>query len=354
LALAAVACSHDFDALYEGTGGDGAEGRADSGTSEPGEGLPWLPALPDLDRRSECERCARSMCEDARAECLKDDDCIDELSCKAECDDPACLQRCNALHEWSSWYGDYAECVFGQCRSECNVGNNWGCRDNYDWPDAPADASSFEVEFRFTDHPTLGSEPMGTPLRTSVRACRDELLCSELDYGTIGVDHSVRLQLIADDGSHRDFRGYLELDEVRGGELYERFYPTPLARAQAYYAAPARTAVDAPMIDLEQARVRAIVFDCLVAPVAGARVTLPDSGSSEITALTLEDQGWVPGATSATGIALLMNLPESATEAMQVVRAVHDDSGAPIGERAIWLRPELETAVMLGPSTISD
>jgi hypothetical protein len=170
--LFVLGCSNDPGALY--ARGDAAKDSGadrDPSAAKP-EPVPPLPALPDADHIPDCTRCAADMCKEARANCLEDDYCTDEPRCKGKCDNLACLQGCSAEFGWSAWYGDYVNCVFGQCLSECNTGNNWQCEGNYDWP--AAGQSSFDVRFRFTAPPTffLGTQAPNNLVATTRRASR--------------------------------------------------------------------------------------------------------------------------------------------------------------------------------------
>jgi hypothetical protein len=343
--LIALGCSNDFDSLYEGTG-------AGSGAAAPAEELPELPALPDEDRVPDCERCARDTCSTDRGNCLEDPDCIDELRCKGKCDDPDCLQRCSRPRRWSSpWYADYANCVFGQCAGECNVGDNWQCEGTYAWQAALPDMPRFEVEFWFIAAPTalFGNLPP-TGVSGTVRACTDDESCSDpLDSDEVGLNSRVTLTLEAGLLPPRDFRGYLEIDAVQ-----ELLYTRPLARAQTFYAGFLRYDPPPPS-DRDRPRVDVAVTDCLIAPVPNARVTLPRF--PEIEALSFQFQN-VPefqeGPTNEVGIATLTDLPDSAADRKLVVRATRGEADELISERAVWVRPGWTTWVMLGPRARSD
>jgi hypothetical protein len=102
-----------------------------------------------------------------------------------------------------------------------------------------------------------------------------------------------------------------------------------------------------------RARVRAIVSDCLGAPVAGARVTLPDM--PEISAFTLNGAlVFEEGLTAGTGVAELVDLPDSAADDRVRVRAELAATDELIAEREVWVRPGFMTRLWLGPASLSD
>jgi hypothetical protein len=352
LLLVVSACSHDFDSLYEGSGD-----AAGSGGGVQEEEL-WLPALPDRDHRDDCERCVRSKCAAQHAECLKDDDCIDELQCKGgqQCDDPACLQTCNAEDGWSQWFADYWNCAFDTgCASECNAGNNWECQHDYQWPNAAANASTFQVEFVFENSPTFygGGTFVGAPVGATIRACPDDPECSELDSAPLESMNAVELQLVASPLKPRNFRGYLEVDHGDGVNRW-RHYPPPLSQAQRHFVGVGGAGTFGPPgFDPGRARVRAIVSDCLGAPVAGARVTLPDM--PEIPAFTINGaMAYEEGLTTGTGVAELVDLPNSAVDDRVRVRAEREATDELIAEHEVWVRPGFMTRLWLGPASLSD
>jgi len=350
----ASACSNDYDSLYAqpdsavGTGSMNRGKAPDVGPPKKLEPMPNLPAKPDADRIDDCERCAETTCAQQRSDCLEDDDCSDELGCKGVCSDPACLQTCSAHFGWSPWYADYANCVFGECRNECNTGHNWQCARAYDWPAAAQSADRFDVEFHFTTPPTyfLGVQfDMGVAGHT-VLACEDDRECgSGLDSGLVNLGGIVTLTLSASSLPPKDFRGYLEVEEST-----TLVYGAPLARAQVYYSGFLTTYP--PMRNASAARLGVAVIDCLAAPVPGASVTLPDLPEVAASAFNTR-RTFSPGPTTAAGIAALVDLPDSAADAPLLVHAEGDD-GLLIEERAVWVRPGWTTFVYLLPSARSD
>jgi hypothetical protein len=343
LALLAMACSNDAGALY--TRDSGAAG------TQAEQQLPHLPALPDDDHRADCERCAARTCDMARANCLMDDDCTDELRCKGKASDPARLNTCSAEFGWSVWYADYANCVFRKCHTECNVGNNWQCQGKYDTPLAAADAPSFDVVFDFVDPPTYflgGHTAFVSAVGETVRACNDVMDCSDsaLDSAKVGIDSKATLRLTASAFQPQDFRGYVEFEE-----LHARRYVWPLSRAQEYFAG-APNGGPPPMADAAKARVLGIAFDCLVAPVAGVNITLPEMPEIRAFSFDLNTGEWKEGSTTGAGVATLINLPDSADDKKKrvLVRATRGD-GEVISERRVWTRPGFDTEVLLGPAT---
>jgi hypothetical protein len=94
------------------------------------------------------------------------------------------------------------------------------------------------------------------------------------------------------------------------------------------------------------------VTDCLAAPVAGARVGLPDF--PEIQAFGFDSRLAFPsGPTTPSEIAVLVNLPGSATNSKLRVRAERK-TGEVISERTVWVRPGFSTSLWLGPAARSD
>jgi hypothetical protein len=354
LVLFALGCSNDPGALYtsgKAAKDSGADKETDAAKREP---LPDLPALPDEDHIPDCTRCAADKCKTARANCLEDDYCTDELRCKGTCDNIACLHGCSADFGWSPWYGDYANCVFGQCQTECNSGHNWQCEGKYDWP--AAEQSSFAVRFRFTAPPTyfLGSQSATNVVGATVRACADNADCegSEQDSDTVGIDNTVQLDLDATTFQPKDFRGYLEIDSGDGGE-HERLYAAPLSRPQDYFAGYVSTGIGPVGYDHALARIDVIAVDCLVAPVAGVKVTLPDF--PDVDAYSLDNQLTFPkGPTTETGLAFLVNLPKEASQNRVRVHVQWPNERQQDSERAIWVRPGYGTTLSFAPLTASD
>jgi hypothetical protein len=346
--FAALGCSNDLDALFRAPDMDAGTQARTLRT------IPRLPALPDVDRRNACADCAERTCDQARANCLEDDDCTDELVCKGRCRDPACLQACTAAHGSSPWYADYANCVFGQCPTECNTGNNWECQQEYDWP--AAEEPAFGVKFDFTASPTffLGSQVPTYVVGALVSACDDAPDCSApQDSAKVGIDNTVTLVLRPSALPPKDFRGYLS---IVGGDVEEHqiLYLAPLARPQEFFAGFVSSGtVSLPMIDMARPRVSVVVTDCLVAPVRGARVTLPEL--PDVTGYTLEGAGFrfTKGPTTATGVAVLYNLPDSVSGTKVRVRAERS-SGERVPEREVLVQAGFSTGLWLGPAARSE
>lgn len=347
----ALGCSNNLNSLFVKSAA-----RADAGTAtvKP-EPVPLLPAQPDMAHRVGCEQCAKDACDVARMNCLEDDDCTAELRCKGKCSDPACLQTCGAESSSSSWYRDYAICVFGQCPTECNTGHNFDCQGNYDWPATESGLqSSFEVTFNFAPDPisfmstsTIQTAGVGLP----VQACADAMICSDLDHGVVGIDGKVKLTLSPNAIPPRDFRGYLKLDDDGYGEG-QLLYTPPLSRSQTCFVGTIGSNVFPPGTDRSRPLVIANVSDCLGLGVPSARVSLPDL--PQINAMAFVGfVAWSMGPTSAAGIAALVDLPGSAISTKVRVHAERSD-GSLISERAVWVRPGFATALGLMPAARSD
>jgi hypothetical protein len=334
--LAAVGCSNDIDSLFAKTQHGADAGAKPTVKPEP---LPTLPALPDMNHVAGCEQCAKDTCDKARTNCLEDDDCTAELRCKGKCSDVACLQKCLGPSGSSPWYGDYSKCVFGQCPTECNTGNNFECQGNYDWPAAVT--ANFDVTFQFDNNTNLA--------RDTIRVCGDGVDCTG-DQAVVGLDNSVTLNFNASTAVRPfDFRGRLEVDAGSKGARLILYLP-PLSRTQKY-AYPALTTTPA-QADGARPTVTVGVGDCLGAVVAGATISLPDF--PDVKALAFNASfGFAEGPTTAAGLAALVNLPDSAATDKVRVRAERPD-GQVITEQSVWVRPGFLTWIALAPAARSN
>ena len=349
IGVLAAACSNDFGALYD-AGGDGGTRTEPSVTQDD---LPALPARPDEAWVTGCERCAADTCKAERAECLKDDACIDELLCKGRQKDPAGLQACSALHGYSGWYADYVNCVFGKCATECNTGANWGCQRSFDWPTARG-GETLSVILHFKSAPT---RYQGARVDTNISgqtavACSDVPECtsdSEHSRGQVGIDNTVKLEVSANTTPPLDFRGYFEIAESQ-----LRLYPIPVARSQDYFT-PATNLAGFELQDLTladadaaEAHVLAVVTDCLSLSASRVRVSIPSAPEVEPSYFGGTDY------TTPFGLALLPHIALETVETPVIVQARAADQDEIISERSIYVIRGGLTRVELGPAARSE
>src|SRR5262249_43371541 len=126
-------------------------------------------------------------------------------------------------------------------------------------------------------------------------------------------------------------------------------------RAQEFYIGFVVSALGPPELDPARPRVGAGVVDCLIAPVTGARVTMPDLPDLPQYDVDFSSAAVLTeGPTNQGGVALLVNLPDSAAGSPLRVRADWPDAGQTISERAIWVRPGFSAFVLLVPSARSN
>ena len=353
------ACSNDGDALI--CDPSQCPGDADA-SGAPGQGEPpWLPALPDVQNRDACEACAKASCGTTRAACLEDDACTALLRCEGEADNPADLQTCEAEHGFSPWYDDHWACVlFESCATECKSGENWGCVGRYDWPPAPED--HFPVTFHFKN-PRRSAFTGGDSRVELFRAGAQARTCKSADgdctlddlVDTDRVDASNRVELeVAFPGFSRNFTGRLEIDSDPDDvlSLPDRILGLPLSRKGEVRVFVANLgslqSLSGGAIDHDSAPLTITVRDCLGTAAPGIRLQLPDLPETEPRyAVLFSALG--DGPTDASGLALVVDVPEPQRSGAVTVQAFRGDGGEPVAERYAFVRAGWTTHLILYP-----
>lgn len=345
--LGSPGCHHDRDAFYEPSGTAGA---GDAITTEP----PPLPALPDMEVRDACEACAMEKCRGARDACLEDDACTELLDCKGICDDPACLQECQARLGFSSWYDDLWACVFGQCPAECGVGRNWGCTGDYAWPEP--ERPTFEVTVRFrtpVEWPSTRETVFDSFLiGAEVRSCPplDGPCLDPIDSGVVDAASTVDLSQTVTLGQI----GYFEVESDTHTSFGQREllygYPAPWrGEVRWSYITRQNLAFLAGWVGSATSTSGAVaimVGDCLGSPAEGARVTLP--GVPEADVRHFRNLA-LSGDETDSGFAFAPAIPAASLKERVAVEAFRTDRDEQVAERAIWVRPGWITHAVLYP-----
>jgi hypothetical protein len=353
-----AACSNDLDALVCKPGqcpSDLADSGGELETTEP----PWLPALPDRDRRDACEACAKEKCRDARDYCLEDDACTAQLGCTRDCSDPGCLRECQSEHAgagwWSPWWEDLFVCVFRSCPAECNTGRNWGCSHEFDWPRTEESRIPVRARVGGSSGPAqiaLGGTPPFTLAGARVRVCpMGGCEGGVFDQGVLDAANSAQLDLPVE-GLAGDFRGYLEIESTEVGRLETRYrmHLAPIGLPGEVRMPFADSAVAGDWRSSDGfAAVWAFVVDCTAILGRGLRFELVGQPEAEVEYLGVAF-GLDPLAQEAPiGVALL---PEVA-EGLITLRAVLAEMGDEVARRSVPIRNGWMTEVTLSPPAAS-
>jgi hypothetical protein len=353
LGLSLAACSNDLDALY----GDGVV--KDAGAVKMKAELPLLPMLPDLENESECKACAKDKCADARANCLDDDACVENLACRGICSDPGCLQRCDAKYPaFSYWFAALVTCVMSNaCATPCKTGENFACVGKYDWP--VAEERRFRVRFRFT-YENFFSSALTQPfvVGAQVRACGGDP-CDDnvLDSGRVDARNTFELGLELGLG-RSSFGGFLEVEGDRIGPAgwHDRLFPQfPVQAAELWLVSADRSYIaqvtDFTLLDLETAAPLVIyISDCMGAP-ARVQVVLPDLPDTAVRHAKdgVDANQYNPDATN-VGVAIVADVPDPDPAHPIATQAVQVATGLVVAERPAFVRAGWTTHLWLTPS----
>lgn len=350
-------------------------GKPDSRTSAE---MPLLPVLPDAERVEECGDCVREQCAPARAACLDDTACVEQLSCRGACSDPACLQACVARHGYSAWFEDYWACAMTDaCAGPCGSGENFACVGHYDAP--RTEQAHFNLYLHFKNPRTglayafPGDQRdeqfvLGARARSCLSPAEGCVASQLIDEGVVDAMDAVQLAAVVDPFS-RSYDGMIEVEHDSPPDsdgLFHQLgwrdrYLLPFLtgdtefRMYVYWRGWIRDAVrehQGSDVDFSTAAPLAVYLeDCSGAPARGVRIEVP-SVSGVLQQTAMGDFGL--DATE-TGSALVGDVPyDGAPSALPspaiAVRAVSSDDGRVLAERRAFVRSGWTTHVWLMPS----
>ncbi len=165
-----------------------------------------------------CDDCTRTTCCAEAKACFADEACHEHAICANACTAPHCDRQCNDLHPLSdeslALWNALGDCAIGTCRSECGIGEQFGCVGEFAWPAPIVD------EVTFTGRYHTGSTTWHAGM--AVAACgRDDFNCdAPLAEGVTDADGEVVLTIPVQTG----FIGFFQ---VAGNDI-----ALPLLQAQ--------------------------------------------------------------------------------------------------------------------------
>jgi hypothetical protein len=268
--------------------------------------------------------------------------------CLGTCGQGRCLTPCATLDTHVSLYSTFFD-EAGACEKECEIGNNWSCVGNFEWPAAKGPRR--ELTLTLVDALDMSRPVTGATVK----------LCAQVGAACNGLDEQVTddqgVVKLVDDSSTIDgiaLDGYLEVSSPN-------VYPTiiqwgfPLSEPEGILSTPipvfssselSELLSAAGSIDPAQGMIAVAAVDCLGDNSPGVRFSAGGLGPDSVL-VYLNQPPTLTGPTDERGAAIFSNVPAPGP---YDVSATPDALGRPsslqhVGVRAGWL-----TAVLMMPT----
>jgi hypothetical protein len=322
-----------------------------------------LPFLPDESAIEACEACSAIACKAERDACLEDDACTAQLICMGECDDPGCREECRgtvALSEFSPFYDDLFGCTYRECPDACQERENWGCLDDFRWPQT--EERSLDAYVRFA----TGRYGIGNSVGIrDVMAGATAWSCSA-DIESCG-SNSLQDPVLVDEknGAHlklysATIQGYFDGSfQIEGPEngprpLRLRLHSWPLAYGGTFEADSISAYVNqtAGLVPSSNAAtVWAVQHDCTLRGSNRISFQIVERQDAEVR--HVQGSQLLASASEGDGVAVFVGVPMDQETEVVTVRAFRAGEPDPIAQRSVQIRAGWVSNVLLLPRSKS-